>query len=56
MGATHSCLAQEERICVVFGMPTEAIARGAASEIVPLPGIAAAALRLAHAPRVMPPA
>jgi two-component system chemotaxis response regulator CheB len=49
-------IAQDERTCVVFGMPKEAIARGAASEIVPLPGIAAAALRLAHAPRVMPPA
>jgi two-component system chemotaxis response regulator CheB len=47
-------IAQDERTCVVFGMPKEAIARGAASEIVPLPGIAAAALRLAHAPRVMP--
>ena len=35
-------IAQDERSCVVFGMPKEAIARGAAAAIVPLSGIAAA--------------
>jgi len=29
-------LAQDERSCVVFGMPKEAIARGGVDEIVPL--------------------
>jgi two-component system chemotaxis response regulator CheB len=33
-------IAQDESTCVVFGMPKEAIARGAVDEIVPLPRIA----------------
>jgi two-component system chemotaxis response regulator CheB len=40
-------LAQDENTCVVFGMPREAIALGAAEEIAPLENLAAAALRLA---------
>jgi len=40
-------LAQDEDSCVVFGMPREAIALGAAEEIAPLEKLAAAALRLA---------
>ena len=32
-------LAQDEKSCVVFGMPREAIARGAADEVVPLDAI-----------------
>lgn len=39
-------IAQDEASCVVFGMPKEAIARGAATEIVPLRRIAETALRL----------
>jgi two-component system chemotaxis response regulator CheB len=37
-GATT--LAQDEASCVVFGMPKEAIARGAASEVLSLGAIA----------------
>jgi two-component system chemotaxis response regulator CheB len=32
--------AQDEASCVVFGMPREAIARGAVAEVVPLPRMA----------------
>ena len=35
-------IAQDERSCVVFGMPKEAIARGAARRVLPLSAIAAA--------------
>ncbi len=35
-------IAQDERSCVVFGMPKEAIARGAAARVLPLSSIAAA--------------
>jgi two-component system chemotaxis response regulator CheB len=38
-------LAQAEASCVVFGMPKEAIARGAAVEVLPLERMAAAMLR-----------
>lgn len=37
-------MAQDEATCVVFGMPREAIARGAAQEVLPLGRIAAALL------------
>jgi two-component system chemotaxis response regulator CheB len=37
-------LAQDERSCVVFGMPKEAIARGAVDETLPLESLAEAAL------------
>jgi two-component system chemotaxis response regulator CheB len=40
-------IAQDERSCVVFGMPKEAIKLGAAEEILPLADIAAAIARLA---------
>jgi two-component system, chemotaxis family, protein-glutamate methylesterase/glutaminase len=40
-------MAQDEATCVVFGMPKEAIERGAVEEIVPLPDIAARLLRVA---------
>ena len=40
-------LAQDEATCVVFGMPREAIARGAAEFVVPLGGVSGALLRLA---------
>jgi two-component system chemotaxis response regulator CheB len=43
MGA-HT-IAQDEASCVVFGMPREAIQRGAAERVLPLPEIAAAILR-----------
>jgi two-component system, chemotaxis family, protein-glutamate methylesterase/glutaminase len=38
-------IAQDERTSVVFSMPNEAIACGGACEVLPLPGIADAALR-----------
>jgi len=41
-GATN--IAQDEASCVVFGMPKEAIARGAVDLVVPLPAIATQAL------------
>jgi two-component system, chemotaxis family, protein-glutamate methylesterase/glutaminase len=37
-------IAQDEASCVVFGMPREAIERGAARVVVPLPAVAAAIL------------
>jgi two-component system chemotaxis response regulator CheB len=40
-------IAQDEATSVVFGMPKEAIARGAVDEVLPLPRIAAALLRWA---------
>ena len=43
-GAGAATIAQDERTSVVFGMPKEAIARGAADRVLPLPGIAAAML------------
>jgi two-component system chemotaxis response regulator CheB len=39
-------IAQDESSCVVFGMPKEAIARGGAGAVVPLPRIAETALRM----------
>jgi len=44
-------IAQDEATCVVFGMPKEAINRGAAEFVVPLGGVAAAMLRLASGRR-----
>jgi two-component system chemotaxis response regulator CheB len=41
-GATT--IAQDEASCIVFGMPKEAISRGAVSVVVPLEQIASAAL------------
>ncbi len=35
-------IAQDEATCVVFGMPREAIAAGAAEQVLPLPSIASA--------------
>jgi two-component system chemotaxis response regulator CheB len=40
-------IAQNEATCVVFGMPREAIARGAAQHILPLERIAEAILKAA---------
>jgi two-component system chemotaxis response regulator CheB len=40
-------IAQDESTCVVFGMPKEAIALGAAEIVLPLPRIAPAALEMA---------
>jgi two-component system, chemotaxis family, protein-glutamate methylesterase/glutaminase len=45
--AGAATIAQDEASCVVFGMPKEAIARGAAQQVVPLSQIAGEALRLA---------
>jgi len=41
-------IAQDQATCVVFGMPKEAIALGAACEVLPLPDIAQAVLERAH--------
>ncbi len=38
-------IAQDEATCVVFGMPREAIAAGAACEVLPLPCVAGSVLR-----------
>jgi two-component system, chemotaxis family, protein-glutamate methylesterase/glutaminase len=42
-------IAQDKDTCVVFGMPAEAIALGAVDEILPLPAIPDALVRLARA-------
>lgn len=39
-------IAQDESTCVVFGMPKEAIQRGGVDEVLPLPRIAAAVLKV----------
>lgn len=41
-------IAQDEKSCVVFGMPKEAIALGAADKVVSLTGIPAEIMRYAH--------
>ncbi len=43
--AGASTIAQDKASCVVFGMPNEAIKRGAADRVLPLEAIAAAVLR-----------
>jgi two-component system chemotaxis response regulator CheB len=45
-GATT--FAQDERSCVVFGMPREAIERGGASRVLPLDSLASAVLGAAR--------
>jgi two-component system chemotaxis response regulator CheB len=47
--AGASTIAQDEATCVVYGMPKEAVARGAVETVVPLPRIAQAILTAAHA-------
>jgi two-component system chemotaxis response regulator CheB len=42
-------LVQDEASCVVFGMPREAIAHGAANEVLPLSRIAPRLLEWLHA-------
>jgi two-component system, chemotaxis family, protein-glutamate methylesterase/glutaminase len=42
---THT-IAQNEAACVVFGMPKEAIALGAADRVLPLNEVSAALLRM----------
>ena len=44
--AGASTIAQDEASCVVFGMPKEAISRGAVDVVVPLERIASAALSM----------
>jgi two-component system chemotaxis response regulator CheB len=43
--AGAATIAQDERSCIVFGMPKEAIALGGVDEVVPLEAIPAAILR-----------
>ena len=47
--AGASTIAQDEASSVVFGMPKEAIALGGVDEVLPLPAIAQALLRLGRA-------
>lgn len=42
-------IAQDEKTCVVFGMPNEAIKRGAVDRVLPLGGIAAEVLKICGA-------
>ena len=46
--AGAATVAQDEATCVVFGMPAEAIKRGAVDHVLPLQAIAAAVLRLSR--------
>ena len=46
--AGASTMAEDESTCIVFGMPKEAIACGAAEQVLPLDRIAAALLRAAQ--------
>jgi two-component system chemotaxis response regulator CheB len=39
-------IAQDERSCIVFGMPKEAIKLGAADKVVPLEGISRSAMKM----------
>lgn len=52
--AGASTIAQDEATCVVFGMPREAIARGAVDEVEPLHRLPGAILRLVRRPRPLP--
>jgi two-component system, chemotaxis family, protein-glutamate methylesterase/glutaminase len=47
--ADAATIAQDERTSVVWGMPREAIVRGAVDEVLPLPSITAAILKQARA-------
>jgi two-component system chemotaxis response regulator CheB len=44
--AGAATIAQDEASCIVFGMPKEAIARGAVNLVVPLERIASTALNV----------
>ncbi|MBC8274292.1 MAG: chemotaxis response regulator protein-glutamate methylesterase [Chloroflexi bacterium] len=46
-GGAHT-IAQDEKTCIVFGMPKEAIKLGAAGEVIPLPHIAQAIINSAY--------
>ena len=46
--AGAATIAQDEETCVVFGMPNEAIKRGAVDKVLPLEAVAGAILRHAH--------
>jgi two-component system, chemotaxis family, protein-glutamate methylesterase/glutaminase len=47
-------MAQDEATCVVFGMPREAIAMGAAEKVLPLPAMAGAILSARTGARYSP--
>jgi len=49
--AGSATIAQDQETSVVFGMPREAIKRGAAAHVVPLPAVAGRMLALATAAR-----
>jgi two-component system chemotaxis response regulator CheB len=51
LGAGSPTIAQDQASCVVWGMPREAVKRGAAREVLPLSAIAARALALAQGQR-----
>jgi two-component system chemotaxis response regulator CheB len=44
-------MAQDEKSCIVFGMPKEAIKIGAAQEIVPLPSVTESIIRALNDPK-----
>lgn len=52
--AGAATIAQDEATCVVYGMPREAVELGAATQVLPLPEIAGAALKLMPRAAVAP--
>jgi two-component system, chemotaxis family, protein-glutamate methylesterase/glutaminase len=48
--AGAATIAQDEKTCVVFGMPNEAIRRGAADRVLPLPSVPGAILAIDQLP------
>ena len=46
--ANARTIAQDEASCIVFGMPKEAIKRGAAEQVIPLDAMASAILNWKH--------
>jgi two-component system chemotaxis response regulator CheB len=52
--AGAATLAQDEASCIVFGMPREAIARGAAERVVSLAALAGEIIRAGHSARAEP--
>ncbi|SOC14878.1 chemotaxis protein CheB, partial [Rhodobacter maris] len=48
--AGGTTIAQDEESCIVFGMPKEAIERGAAMKVLPLSRMAQAIVQIRHTP------
>jgi two-component system chemotaxis response regulator CheB len=47
-------IAEDEKTCVVYGMPRAAIELGAAEQVVPLPGIAEAIVKAVAGKAILP--